>query len=403
MNKIISKTASVVRRSAYKIFRLLPVRKNVILFESNLGRNYTGNPRAVYEEMVRQGLDKKYTLVYVMEALGFALPGRGKTIARLRLEYYYYLAVAGTLVVDTRMPKEFKKRRGCCYIQTWHGTPLKKLALDMKDVDMAGVNDIKTYHKEFTDEAKNWDILISQNAFSTQVFRRAFDFRKEIMETGYPRNDVLIRKNNPSDILKLKRKLGLPTDRKILLYAPTWRDDEYTDKGNYRFNPSLDFDYMKSRLEGDWVLIVKYHYLIRDAVDWSSYRGFIFNFDASVDISGLYLVSDALVTDYSSVMFDYCILRRPIYFYVYDLEKYREKLRGFYFDLEEEAPGPLSRSTDELVRDILEQEAADSKIKEAYEERYDLFCKKYCHRDDGRAAYRLTKRILEKVESTQVW
>lgn len=394
MNKIISKTASIIRRSFYKIFLLLPVRKDVVLFESNLGRNYTGNPRAVYEEMVRRGLDRKYKLVYVMEDFNFKLPGRGKTVARLRTAYYYYLAVAGTYVVDTRMPKGTKKRKECLYIQTWHGTPLKKLALDMKDVDMAGVSDIKTYHKEFTDDAKNWDILISQNAFSTKIFRRAFDFKKEILEIGYPRNDVLIRKNNPQEILKLKKKLGLPTDRRILLYAPTWRDDEYTDKGNYRFNPSLDFAYMKNSLEGEYALIVKYHYLIRDAVDWSSYKGFIYNFGAKEDISELYLVSDALITDYSSVMFDYCILRRPIYFYVYDLEKYRENLRGFYFDLEKEAPGALSKKTEELVLDILDGDASEGGIKNAYKEKYDSFCRKYCHRDDGKAAYRLTQRII---------
>lgn len=397
MNKIISKTASIIRRSFYKVFRLLPVRKDVILFESNLGRNYTGNPRAVYEEMIRQGLDRKYTLVYVMEDLNFKLPGGGRTVPRLRTAYYYYMAVAGIYVVDTRMPKELKKRKECCYIQTWHGTPLKRLALDMKDVDMAGVSDIKTYHKEFTDEAKNWDILISQNAFSTEVFRRAFDYKKEIMEIGYPRNDVLIRKNTPSEILKIKKKLGLPTDRKILLYAPTWRDDEYTKKGNYRFNPKLDFSYMESRLSGEYALIVKYHYLIRDAVDWSSYKGFIYNFDAGVDISELYLASDAMITDYSSVMFDYCILRRPIFFYVYDLEKYREKLRGFYFDLEKEAPGPLSKKTEDLVEDIISYGAPDSKFKDVYEKSYGLFCKKYCSKDDGRAAKRLTERILRML------
>lgn len=397
MNKIVAKTASFVRRCFYHIFCLLPVKQEVILFESNLGRNYSGNPRAVYEEMVRQGLDGRYKLVYVMEDLTVKIPGRGSVVPRLRLSYYYYMAVAGTYIVDTRMPSQIKKRKKCCYIQTWHGTPLKKLALDMKDVNMATVSDIRQYHKQFLQDSKNWDFLVSQNAFSTEVFRRAFAFDKEMLEIGYPRNDVLIRENHKNAIVQKKERLGIPTDKKVLLYAPTWRDDEFTKEGNYRFEPKMDFQFLKEMLSDEYVLIVKYHYLIRDAIDLGMYSGFVYDFDASVDISELYLVSDALITDYSSVMFDYCILRRPIYFYLYDLEKYKNTLRGFYFDIEKEAPGPISRTTKELLRDILSYDSLDDETKAFYEMRYQKFCQKYCSLDDGMASQRLIDVVISQI------
>jgi CDP-glycerol glycerophosphotransferase len=175
---------------------ILPMNRKIILFESNLGRNYTGNPKAIYEEMVRQGLDQKYRCYFILENPAIKLPGTAKTVKRTRLLYFYLFAIAGTWVCDTRLPKYIVKRPGCTYIQTWHGTPLKKLALDMDSVFMAGEKGIDNYKKNFYDNAQTWDYLISQNHFSTEIFRRAFAFHKEMLEIGYPRNDVLFAKNN---------------------------------------------------------------------------------------------------------------------------------------------------------------------------------------------------------------
>ena len=221
------------------------------------------------------------------------------------------------------------KRKGCTYIQTWHGTPLKKLALDLEAVFMAGEKDISDYKRNFYNNAQTWDYLISQNSYSTEIFRRAFGFTKEILEIGYPRNDILFHKNNKEDIEKIKKELGLPLDKKIILYAPTWRDNEFHGNGRYKFNPRIDFSLLMKQLKDDTVMIVKYHYLVMDQIDWSPYQGFIYTYDMSYDISLLYLVSDMLITDYSSVMFDYSILKRPILFYCYDLNEYKNTLRDF--------------------------------------------------------------------------
>jgi CDP-glycerol glycerophosphotransferase len=387
--KKVKKTFKKVVISGYKIgCKFLPLNKNIILFESNLGRNYTGNPRAIYEEMVRQGLDQKYRCYFILENPDTPLPGSAKAVKRTRLLYFYLFAIAGTWVCDTRLPKYILKRQGCTYIQTWHGTPLKKLALDMDTVFMAGEKGIDNYKKNFYDNAQTWDYLISQNSFSTEIFRRAFAFGKEMLEIGYPRNDVLFAKNNSTDITELKKQLGLPLDKKIILYAPTWRDNEYYGKGNYKFNPPLDFGELQDKLSDEYVMIVKYHYLVMDQVDWTPYKGFVYSCDLSFDIADLYLVSDMMITDYSSVMFDFSLLKRPMLFFCYDLEQYKDTLRGFYFDFLAEAPGPVTLSSQELISAIKDYDPAQ------YLDKQNAFYSKFNHADDGKAS----KRIVELIE-----
>ena len=377
--------------STYKIcVRVLPVNNKIIVFESNLGRNYTGSPRAIYEEMVSQGLDQKYRCYFILENPDTQMSGTAKAIKRTRIKYFFLLAISGVWVCDTRLPKYIIKRPECTYIQTWHGTPLKKLGLDMDTVYMAGEKGIDSYKKNFYNNAQTWDYLISQNHFSTGIFKRAFAFNKEMLEIGYPRNDVLFAKNNEKDIIDIKRKLGLPLDKKIILYAPTWRDNEFYGKGQYKFNPPLDFAKLKEALGEDTVMIVKYHYLVVDKIDWTLYKGFIYSCDLSYDISLLYLVSDMMITDYSSVMFDYSLLKRPMVFFCYDLEEYKDTLRGFYFDFLEEAPGPVTLTTDGLIEAILKYDTLD------YKEKQLAFYQKYNHADDGKASQKVVE-LIQKV------
>lgn len=372
----------------YKLLtKLLPVNHKIILFESNLGRNYTGNPKAIYEEMVNQGLDKKYSCYIILEDMNTKIPGSAKKIKRNRFRYFYYFAIAGIWVSDSRHPMYIIKRRQSTYIQTWHGTPLKKLALDLDDVFMAGETDIEDYKRNFYNNVQTWDYLVSQNNYSSKIFKQAFGFDKEILEIGYPRNDLLIHDNNEERIKEIKKKLGLPLDKKVILYAPTWRDNEFYGNGKYKFNPCLDFSLLMEQLKDDTVLIVKYHYLVMDKIDWTPYKEFIYSYDKSYDISLLYLISDMLITDYSSVMFDYSILERPMLFYCYDLNEYKDTLRGFYFDFIKEAPGPIVETTHQLIQAIKEYDSS------LYKEKYHAFRSKYNYADDGKAS----KRIVDLI------
>ena len=373
--------------------RILPVKRNRIVFDSSLGKSYAGNPKHIYEYLVANGYDTKWDCIWFYETEKYNIPGMSRQVQYGRMRYLYYMATAKVWVFDTRQPEWLVRRRGTYYIQTWHGTPLKKLALE--DVFMVGESDIETYKEHFVKNVKTWDYLISQNHFSTETFRRAFDFQKEMLEIGYPRNDILFRENTPEDIRRYRKKLGLPLDKKIILYAPTWRDDEFSDDNKYEFRPQISFEKLRQELSDDYIMVVKYHYLIMDAVDWSPYQGFIYHFDQSRDIAELFLVSDILITDYSSVMFDFSILRRPIFFFAYDLYKYKNELRGFYFSYKQEMPGPISSTTEQLVEDIRNYDAS------LYEEKYKKFTEKYNSVDDGNASRHVGKLIYSLIPEKQ--
>jgi len=391
LKKAIKKVKKKMKKIVILLYRvemkILPVNKKIIVFESNMGRNYTGNPKAVYEEMVRAGLDKEYRCYVILDNINTPIPGNAKKLRRTRVKYFFLMGIAGIWVSDSRMPKYIKKREGVHYIQTWHGTPLKKLALDMDSVNMAGDTNIERYKKNFYDNTRTWDYLLSQNSYSTEIFKRAFAFDKKVLEIGYPRNDILFYGNNEEYIKGIKQKLGLPEDKKILLYAPTWRDNEYYEKGSYKFSNAMDFDKLMEELGEEYVCIVKYHYLVKESLDWSPYKGFVYEFNMCEDIAMLYLAADMLITDYSSVMFDYSLLKRPMLFFTYDLENYKDNLRGFYFNFLEEAPGPVVRTTEELIDSILYYK------EDTYRDKCEAFYKKYNHADNGKASEAVVELI----------
>lgn len=392
MRKFLKKAVKIPILLLYRLFILTnKVDNRVILFESNLGRNYSGNPRFIYEELVKRGLDQVYRCYFILEDVTVPLPGNVTKVKRKCLSYFFLFAKAGVWVSDTRMPSYLKKRKATIYIQTWHGTPLKKLGLDLTQVTMEGEKSLEDYKRKFAENSGTWDYLLSQNAYSTEIFRRAFHFHKEVLEFGYPRNDILLTNNNEAAIKTVKQSLKLPMDKKIILYAPTWRDNEHYGHLSYKFSSRIDFDYLREKLASEYIMIVKSHYLVGEHQDYSKYKGFLYPFDAACDIAELYLVSDLLVTDYSSVMFDYSLLRRPMLFFTYDLEQYKDSLRGFYFDFLKEAPGPIVLTNDRLAEEILTYDF------EKYREKYDAFTNKYNHADHGDASKRVVDLICEKT------
>jgi len=380
----------LMMKLCWNLFVLLPLNPQKAVFSNFNGGGYGDNPKFIAQEFLRRGLSWK---LYWVSASDYNLP---KGILPLRpntIAFAFHMATAGTWVDDTRKLYYFKKRPRQFYIQTWHGTPLKKLAFDMEAVSMSGSHDIRQYRKEFADNTKTWDCLIAQNVFSARIFPRCFAFSKRMLCIGYPRNDVLFARNHPQDRKAIRQELGLP-DKKILLYAPTWRDDEYDPDGVYQFRPSLDFARLREALEKDYVIAVKYHYLVGDRIDWSGLEDFVYPFNAQAEISSLYLAADALITDYSSVMFDYSLLHRPMYFYTYDLEKYRDELRGFYFDFLAEAPGPISLTTEELIQDIRQY---GTEIGEEFQEKTQAFYEKFHTYETGTAS----DKVIEEIENWQ--
>lgn len=367
-----------------RVFMKLKMKENVIFFESFLAKSYSDNPKHIYEYMISNKMNYKF--VWSMREKKDDMPGNPIQVKRFSLKYFYYLATAKYWVSNSRMPKYLDKRPGNIYLQTWHGTPLKTLVFDINDIYSADPN----YKPNFYAQSRRWDYLNSPNQYSSDIFRSAFKYEKEMLEFGYPRNDILYNKNNKKDIMALKRNMNIPLDKKVILYAPTWRDDEFYSRGNYKFTLHLDLKKTQRELGEDYILLLRTHYHIANQIDVSEYKGFVYDFSKYDDIAELYLISDMLITDYSSVFFDYAHLRRPILFYTYDLEKYRDQLRGFYFEMEQEVPGPLLMNTSEVIDTVKD---IDNVTKE-YENKYEVFYNKYCLWDDGQASKKTVQRVF---------
>ena len=365
------------------VFKKLPIKEKTIVFESFLGKNYSDSPKYIYEYMHKEHLDYQY--VWIFNNPNRQIPGNAKQVKRMSLAYYYYLATSKYWVSNSRMPRTLTKREGNIYLQTWHGTPLKRLVFDMNDVYSANPN----YKKHFYEQSRRWDYLISPNQYSSDIFKSAFKFDKNMLEFGYPRNDILYHENKTEIAQSLKAKLGIPLDKKVILYAPTWRDDEFYGAGKYKFNLKLDLQEMKKQLGDEYVIILRMHYFIADHIDTKGAEKFAYNLSSYDDIAELYLISDLLITDYSSVFFDYANLKRPILFFTYDLEKYRDTLRGFYIDVENEVPGPLLKTSDDVIASIKHIES----IQQAYQNKYEAFYDKFCSWENGTAS----KQVVEEV------
>ena len=212
-----------------------------------------------------------------------------------------------------------------------------------------------------------------------------------MVEEGYPRNDELaLAAADPAQRRRseLRALLGVPEGRRVLLYAPTWRDDSYQAGVGYTFDYLIDFDELRCELGEEWVVLFRPHYYIANHFDFSAYEGFVIDVSAWDDVNELYIAADALVTDYSSVMFDYAILRRPIMLFAPDYEKYASDIRGFYFDLSE-IPGPCCVRTDELVGELRDLDG----YWERYGASYDAYVRRFCPKDDGHAAERVIERV----------
>ncbi|WP_042354277.1 CDP-glycerol glycerophosphotransferase family protein [Bacillus rubiinfantis] len=373
----------------FKLVSILPAKKNLIMFESFLGRQYSDNPRAIYEYMKEH--HPEYKCIWSVDprfVQGFS--DKGVQYAhRFSIKWLFSMARARFWITNSRMPLWIPKPRHTIYLQTWHGTPLKKLVFDMKDVLIPGTTTDK-YKQEFYQESRNWDYLVSPNRYSTEIFKRAFRYEKEVIESGYPRNDIFYKPERTQIAERFKGKYKLPQNKKIILYAPTWRDNQFRE-GNYKLGLHLDLSMLQKELGEEYIIILRMHYLVAENFDLEAYQGFAFDFSKHEDIQELYLISDVLITDYSSVFFDYANLKRPIIFYTYDLEEYREDIRGFYFDLKKNAPGPIVKTTEEIM-EVLKTESEQSE----YTEQLQQFYQQFCYLEDGHASERVVKAVILK-------
>ena len=374
---------SRIRSGHYRRHLNLPVRE-LAVFDAYRGRQYSCNPRGIYEELRRR--DTGLECVWITTNGQFGKPPGARTVLVGTREYYEALARARYIFGNWSQKEWFAKRDDQIYVQCWHGTPLKRIGYDLKEMPYK-----RPLGVDWMDyDVPRWDLLLSQNAFSVPLFRRAFRYDGPVFESGYPRNDILNGPRRAEMASAVRRRLGIPEGKRVVLYAPTWRDDFRYTTGGRGFRLELDLDDFRAALGRDHVLLLRTHYLVTDRPKLQP-GDCVMDVSFYPDISELFLISDVLVTDYSSAMFDFAVTGRPMVFFTYDLERYRDHVRGFYFDFDAEAPGPLLRTSREVVEALREPGALDAGFRTARA----AFAARYCPHDDGRAAARVLDRVLQ--------
>jgi CDP-glycerol glycerophosphotransferase (TagB/SpsB family) len=341
--------------------------------------HFSDSPRAIYEALLEQGVDAEYTWLSAPHTqAGFP---DGVTTAEFGSPASIAALEAADIVVSNdHIPLDWEKRPGAVYLQTWHGTPLKRIH---NDVFWAPEGRLAYLEHDIA----RWDLLLSPNHVSTERLRRAFGFTGPIHETGLPRNDLLLSPRRDDVRAAVRAELGIRDDQKAVLYTPTWRDDlVFNTTGRQDFDFPVDLDNFTEQLGQDHVLLLRLHNMVMDRLDIPE-GSVVRDVCGYPDIRDLYLASDILVTDYSSTMFDFAITGRPELFFTYDLDSFRDEVRGFYFDLAEAAPTPLLHTSKELVDAIADIEA----ISAAHADRYARFRETFTHLEDGAA----TRRVLD--------
>jgi CDP-glycerol glycerophosphotransferase len=354
--------------SAYR--RVRRATQASIFFESYYGQNVSSNPRGIDRAVAR--LLPELTRYWSVVDASVEVPDGATAILEGSEAWWQARASSRALVVNDWLRKRFRRRAGQTVLQTWHGTPLKQLALDRPGVRLRAALATRR-------ERAHWSIMLAQNQFSADIFRSAYAFRGPIWQEGYPRDDIL----RTGDGASVRARLGIAAAAKVVLYAPTWRDDR-PGKIDH-----LDVARFGRELGPDYVTLIRGHSRSLQPGNEIEAAG-VLDVTSYPDISDLFLIADALVTDYSSVMFDFSVTGKPLYFFTPDLEHYRDELRGFYFDLLADAPGPVLSDPAELVRAILEPHQA------AWAARYAAWQARFNPRDDGNAGDRVVRRMLEE-------
>ena len=377
----------VVGQIYYRAQLRMPLDESLALYAAYWYRGRSCNPAAIADKAEELVPGIRNVWVVTPGRVGSLPPGTDYVVAG-SLPYYRAIARARYLVNNVNWPNRLRKRRGSTHVMTHHGTPLKKMGADQADHPAGAVRD-PDFGRQMR-RADRWDFSVSANAHTSIAWDSAYPVKARTLEVGYPRNDRLALAT-PADVAAAREKLGLPADCRVVLYMPTHREWLPKDR------PVLDVERFAEELGPDTVLLVRGHYFSApEALNGEVPEGS----GRIIDVAGhpvveeLYLAADALVTDYSSAMFDYAVLDRPVVVYTPDWQVYRE-LRGTYFDLMAEPPGAVATDPAGLA-EVFRSGAYDG---EDAKRARAAFRARFCYLDDGGAAERVVRRVFlnEKV------
>ncbi|MEF2968145.1 glycosyltransferase [Paenibacillus sp. M1] len=370
------------------------INEKTILYEAYHGRSMTCNPYAIFKQLLEKFEFSDFKHIWVLNDLNdpnVSKYSNNKNIEFVALnsrEYLKYLATAKYLINNTTFPSYFNKRLEQVYINTWHGTPLKHMGKDIAKADFA-------HHKNIQRNLLHCDYIVMPNQFTTENLLDSHDVLTilpgKIINEGYPRNDLLFKASS-----FVRDTLKISSTKKIILYAPTWRGTGENREINTTEQLQNDVKEIQKSVGDSYEILLKVHPFIY------KYLKNEMNLNVNlvpdwIDTNELMSIVDVLITDYSSIFFDFLPRKKPILFYVYDWESYK-KDRGFYLDLNT-LPGPLCYTLQELIANIINVES----VKDKYENRLKEYKDKYCTKDDGNVTNRIVDIIFKNDSNFNVY
>lgn len=400
LRKTLRNSLFAYRRLHYQFnTRGVQTQPRTICFCTFSGRGYSDSPKAIYEYMLGEEKYQDYQFIWIFkepQRFSRLTQNRNTRIVRWATkEYEQAMASAKYWIFNYRVSDHIWPKEDQVYVECWHGTPLKRLGYDLT----AGGNVMNTtdeIRQKYDLDSAKFRYILSPSPYCTKKFSSAWNLMEQgkqaaILEQGYPRNDALLN-HTPEQVAAIKEQLNITPEqiggKKIILYAPTWRDNQHDDANGYSYKLGVDFKRLREALGEDYIILFRAHYLVASRFNFAAYEGFVWNVSDYPDINDLYLAADLLITDYSSVFFDFANLRKPMLFYMYDLRAYRDEIRGFYIGLQE-LPGPIVQTEEELIRAIPQQ-----LVTHEWDKRYDAFLEKFAPFDDGQASRRVVEIIL---------
>ncbi len=358
-----------------------PIDEYLAVYSAYWSTGYACNPAAIYEAAKR--IAPHIRGVWVVRRVDVEHLPEGIDHVELNSpDYYRTVARAKYFVNNVNFSDNVVKRPGMIHVQTQHGTPLKKMGIDLQQFPVGAA---RMNFRALLRRCDRWDFLLSANRFSSEVWERSYPSAYITLETGYPRNDRLVRAT-PADRVEMRQRLNLPENTTVVLYAPTFRD--WSRK---TFTPPVQLGDFCRRLGDGYTVLVRGHYFTGSdpALESLERSGVLRDVSSYPTIEDLMIASDVLLTDYSSIMFDYANLDRPIVVYANDWDTYR-RVRGVNFDLLTESPGVVERTQDKLVDAFTSGRYRDESAGAARKE----FARRFCEFDDGHAAERVVRRVF---------
>ncbi len=332
-------------RTLLRFFSIfIPKHNKQILFASFGGRNFNDSPKAIYDEICKRDIFRDWNLIWAfVKPDSISIP-RGKKIKIDSLQFFKALLQSRVWVSNSGMDRAIHLNlRNVIKVETWHGTPLKKICGDEHQNILGGRRTVKG-------KLDNKTIRCAQSEFDRHLFQRLFHATREcILACDLPRNDELFEYSEKKLNL-IRSSLNIVNGKKIILYAPTYREYLWDDKGNNLIAPPIHLDKWKTILGSKYVLLFRAHYAVGTALNIKT-DDFVIDVSSYPNLNDLYAISDMMISDYSSAFFDYSILERPMFCFAYDLDEYQEK-RGLYLDLKETLPCEVHEQEDSLLEDI---------------------------------------------------